>query len=606
MTNVWSIALFASLPSQRRKNGTVEKLGLLKIGYIAFVVCIATALASPAQTFTSLVSFNGIDGANPYAGLVQGTDGNLYGTTFQGPTNGANQGMVFKMTTTGTLTPLYTFCSQANCADGAIPSGGLVLGTDGNFYGTTYYGGANDTCTDPNNPWEKGCGTVFKITPGGTLTVLHSFNGTDGEYPGGGLVQGSDGNFYGATGAGGTGSNCTGFKPAGCGTIFKITQVGQLTTLHTFNFTDGYQPHGPLVQGTDGNFYGATNEGVVAGTVCGFGCGTIFKITPGRTLTTLHIFEGPDGSFPVAGLVQATDGNFYGTTETGGAYSSCGNWGYGCGTVFKITPSGTLTTLHSFDLTDGYRPEGTLVQGTDANLYGTTALGGACSYSEGCGTLFKITLTGVLTPLYKFCPQTGCADGSAPEAGLVQDTNGTFYGATGSGGAFGPGTVFSLSVKLGPFVKTLPTSGKVGTSVTILGTNLTGATKVSFNGTAATFSVTSKSEIKTTVPAGATTGMVSVTTPNGTFKSNVVFRVTPQIKSFTPPSGPVGTEVQITGVSLEQTKVVTFGGVKATSFIVNSDTQVTAAVPTGAKTGKIAIGTPGGTAVSATNFTVTE
>jgi hypothetical protein len=193
----------------------------------------------------------------------------------------------------------------------------------------------------------------------------------------------------------------------------------------------------------------------------------------------------------------------------------------------------------------------------------------------------------------------------------VQDTNGTFYGTTINGGSSGNcyqgcGTVFSLSLGLGPFVETRPTVGKVGTAVIILGTDLTGATGVSFNGTAATFKVVSSTEITTTVPTGATTATVTVTTPNGTLKSNVAFRVIPQIKSFTPGSGPVGTQVQITGVSLTQTIQVTFGGVAAINFTVDSDTQVTATVPTGARTGKIKITTPGGTATSGASFTVTK
>ena|SRR5579863_7632481 len=197
----------------------------------------------------------------------------------------------------------------------------------------------------------------------------------------------------------------------------------------------------------------------------------------------------------------------------------------GCGTVFKITPSGTLTALHSFAgyPTDGSEPLAGLVQATDGNLYGTTYSGGP----NDEGTVFEITPTGGLTTLYAFCPQSGCADGSNPLAALVQDTNGTLYGTTLLGGANGDGTLFSLSVGLGPFVEMQPISGKVGAAVKILGTNLTGATSVSFNGTAATFTVVSSSFIKTTVPAGATTGTVQVVTPSGTLLSNVPFRVLP-------------------------------------------------------------------------------
>ena len=315
--------------------------------------------------------------------------------------NGLNGGTVFRITPGGTLTTLYSFCSQTNCTDGQDPYAGLVQSADGDFYGTTYSGGAN------------GHGTVFKITPSGTLTTLYSFC-SQGVYP-----------------------NCT----------------------------DGYYPRAGLVQAANGDLYGTTPGGG-PGTCSPPGCGTVFKITPSGTLTTLHSFNGTDGSAPYAGLVQATDGDLYGTTDLGGANGSNG-------TVFKITPSGTLTML------------------------------------------------------YSFCSQSGCTDGINPHAGLVQDTNGDFYGTTVDGGTNNNGTLFRLSVGLGPFVKTQPPNGKVGAAVEILGTNLTGATSVSFNGTAAVFTVLSPSLITTTVPAGASSGEVQVVTPSGTLSSNASFRVVP-------------------------------------------------------------------------------
>lgn len=321
--------------------------------------------------------------------------------------------------------------------------------------------------------------------------------------------------------------------------------------------------------------------------------GTVLKITAGGKLSTLYSFCAQtgctDGYAPEAGLVQATDGNFYGTTYRGGAY--------GYGTVFKITPGGTLTTLHSFDSTDGANPYlGGLVQATDGNFYGTTYFGG----TNNDGTIFKITSGGTLTTLHSF-PYT---DGVLPIGRLLPATNGTFYGTTTYGGANGHGTVFSISVGLGPFVETLPTSGKVGTAVIILGNNLTGATHVTFNSTAATLTVVSSTEIKTTVPSGATTGFVKVTTPTRTLTNNVKFRVTATISSFSPTSGPVGARVVISGESFTGATSVAFGGVKATTFTVNSYTQITATVPSGAKTGKIGVTTPSGTATSAGTFTV--
>ena len=271
-------------------------------------------------------------------------------------------------------------------------------------------------------------------------------------------------------------------------------------------------------------YYGTTAGGEANGD------GTVFKITPSGTLTTLYNFCSQsgcaDGSEPEGALIQATDGDLYGTTAAGGPNNQ--------GTVFKITPCGTLTTLHTFcsqgyPCTDGADPEGALVQATDGNFYGTTIVGGA--YNPGAGTIFQITPAGTLTTLYDFCSQTLCTDGAKPWAGLVQATNGTFYGTAEYGGTGGVyhdlGTIFSLSVGLGPFVKTLPACGEVGSPVKILGTNLTGATSITFNGTPATFTVVRPSEITTTVPVGATTGTVQVVTPSGTLSSNVPFRVLP-------------------------------------------------------------------------------
>jgi uncharacterized repeat protein (TIGR03803 family) len=281
-------------------------------------------------------------------------------------------------------------------------------------------------------------------------------------------------------------------------------------TIYSFcsqsNCTDGGNPYAGLVQATNGHFYGTTNEGTGA-----YFEGTVFEITPSGGLTTLHTFSGAEGGGPYAGLVQATSGNFYGTTCFGGAH--------GYGSVFTITPSGKLTTLHSFDYTDGDNPYGALVQATNGDFYGTTYGGGA---NNVYGTVFKITPSGKLTTPHSL----DRTDGASPYAGLVQATNGDFYGTTDEGGANNYGTVFRLAVGLGPFVKTQPTSGTVRAAVKILGTSLTGATGVTFNGTAAVFKVVSSSEITTAVPTGATTGTVEVTTPKGTLKSNVAFRVT--------------------------------------------------------------------------------
>jgi uncharacterized repeat protein (TIGR03803 family) len=476
----------------------------------AVLLCVATAIGLSAQTFKTLHRFDGTDGGNPFGALVQATGGNLYGTTDNGANGG---GTVFKISPGGALTTLYSFCSQSGCTDGQYPSP-LVQATGGNFYGTTVSGGANTTgCNGPS------CGTVFKITPGGALTTLYSFCSQsgcpDGANPQAGLVQATNGDFYGTTSSGGAN---------GGGTVFKITPSGTLTTLYSFcsqsGCPDGAHPWG-LVQATNGSLYGTTLLGGANSQ------GTVFRITPSGTLKTLQNFKGPNGANPYAGLVQANDGNFYGTTGGGGANND--------GTVFKITPSGALTTLYSFcsqsGCKDGANPYAGLVQATNGNLYGTTLYGGAKTTGcggFGCGTVFKITPGGALTTLYSFCSQTRRTDGANPYGALVEDTDGNFYGATEFGGrGSGYGTVFSLSVGLGPFVETQPASARVGGFVQILGTNLTGATSVSFSGTPAVFRVVLNSWIKTTVPEGATTGTVQVVTPGGTLSSNVPFRVRP-------------------------------------------------------------------------------
>ena len=477
--------------------------------------CIAFTISLSAQTFTSLASFDGTDGAEPWSSsVVQGTDGNFYGTTFFGGTSTSKAcngcGTVFRMTPGGTLTTIHNFCSKANCADGWEPLAGVILGTDGNFYGTTMSGGA------------YGEGTVFKVTPDGFLTTLHSFAGSDGQDPQSGLVQGEDGNFYGVTWGGGIGAY---------GVVFKITSTGQFTVLHQFcsfpNCGDGFQPQDSLIQGTDGNFYGTTYHGGASFD----GPGTVFRVSPTGEFSVLHQFcaqwSCADGAAPSASLVQATNGNFYGTTQRGGIMTSCNP--FGCGTIFEITLAGQFTTLHDFcseaHCDDGTKPYGGLTQGSDGNLYGITSTGGQR------GEMFRLTQDGSFTALTHLCQQTGCPDGTAALAGMIQSTNGSFYGTTNGGGDSSAcsscGTVYSLSVGLAPFVEALPNTGRVGKVIGILGNHLTGATSVTFNGVAASFTVVSDTLIKATLPTAAATGSIQVTTPAGTLSSNIAFQLLP-------------------------------------------------------------------------------
>src|SRR5271157_4411191 len=395
-----------------RPAGTNSALALATALVWAFI----TAQHAPAQTFNTVHSFDGTDGSGPTtAGLVQATNGNLYGVTGHGGANG--DGTVFKITTASTLTTLHSF----DGTDGSAPWGKLVQATNGDLYGTTTNGGS-ESC---------GCGTIFKVTPSGTLTTIHSFSdGTDGGYPYGALIQATNGDFYGTAEDGGAN---------GYGTLFKINPAGTLTTIHSFDSTDGFNPQDELVQATDGNLYGTTRFGgantcLIGGT--NYGCGTVFKITPTGTLTTLHSFDSTDGAQPFGGLVQGTNGILYGTTSAGGTDND--------GTVFKITLGGTLTTLHSFKGTDGDTPNAMLVQATNGNFYGTTNNGGSSSCPGDCGTIFQITPGGTLTTIHSF----DGTDGEYPFAGLVQDTNGILYGTTNGGGANSDGTVFSLSLGL--------------------------------------------------------------------------------------------------------------------------------------------------------------
>ncbi len=398
-----------------------------KIKGILVLFCAAMAISSSAQTLTTLVSFDGTNGSSPAASLIQASDGNLYGTTeyggtFSGCEGGFNPcGTVFKVTLSGTLTTLHTF----DYGDGAFPVSPVVQGTDGNFYGTNQ--GEGDS---------GGAGAIFKMTPSGTVTVLSPTSSPAG------LVEGRDGNFYGTTPQSYT-----------YGTVFKITPSGTLTTLHTFDGTDGGNPQAGLTLATDGNFYGTTYSGGTSN-YCGGGCGTVFKMTPSGSLTTLHSFSGTDGYNVYAGLVEGTDGNFYGTTFNGGAQNA--------GEVYKITPSGTLTVLHSFcsqtNCTDGAYPRAALIQATDGNFYGTTFQGGA---NNSQGTVFSITPGGSLTTLYSFCAQTGCADGADPIGGVIQATDGNFYGTTFQGGATNQGAVFKLSVSYSTLTVSVNGNGAV-------------------------------------------------------------------------------------------------------------------------------------------------
>jgi uncharacterized repeat protein (TIGR03803 family) len=447
----------------------------LKLGnaWAVFLVIAAVAAAANAQTFTTLANFDFSTTGSGANAVTQGIDGNLHGVASSGQ---FDKGTIFEATTSGSLTALYKFCpGLSGCSDGATPSGPLVPDAAGILYGSTNWGGNYSNCS-------LGWGVIFQIASGGQLKVIHSFDSSDGTEPSG-IVLGAGRNLYGTTASGGANNG---------GTIFRLSPAGRFTTLHSFcqqaSCADGNDPQQGLMQGLDGALYGVA-EGGRNKCVSGNPCGTVYRISLSGKFTTLLNFPagGLQGWSPTPGsLLQTPDGNLYGSTDEGGATG-------GGGTIFKISPDGKFTTIYNLcslaNCADGSFGAN-FVLATDGNFYGTTQYGGDLSCTDtfrlGCGTVFKITPTGVLTTLHTF----EGPDGAIPE-GLVQATDGNFYGVTQTGGSSSSGTLFRLSAGLDPFVKLLPASGRVGQTGDIIGQGLTGTTAVSLNGVPATFTIVS-------------------------------------------------------------------------------------------------------------------
>ena len=425
-----------------------------------------------AQTFSTLYTFDtktnsqggNIDGTFPNS-IVAGSDGNLYGTTAGGGTNGS--GTAFKLTTEGTLTVLYTFCNTIVCPGAPEQPNGIVEGNDGNFYGTTEFGGANGST-------ESG-GAVFKLTPQGTLSTLYSFCSDvvsgiciDGSVPKVPLIQGSDGNFYGTTTGGGSNDE---------GTVFQITPQGMLTTIYQIpnSLAVGQINQVPLCQGSDSNFYGISDIGGTGGH------GLVFRVTSQGTFTAIYNFctNGVglcvDGNQPLAPLIEV-GGNLYGTTRQGGTDGSVG------GIAFSMPldglPDNSLVPLYNFCsacLPNGNDPTAGLVLGSDNNFYGTTSEGG----NGSAGTVFQLTSAGTLTTLHDFCTVTNgshaCLDGSMePDhqgAALVQGCDGNFYGVTPQGGGQGDGVVYKIDMGLAALSCTNTLGGGGGCTYSINPTN---------------------------------------------------------------------------------------------------------------------------------------
>jgi uncharacterized repeat protein (TIGR03803 family) len=401
-----------------------ERCGIFLLSLNLMLMWLAAPSAHgqiPGITFKALAGFNnGTNGANPYAPPVLGADGNLYGTMPYGGTNGI--GVIFKVTTNGFQSTLYTFKTNFNNLGGASPFAPLVSGQDGNLYGVASGGGSNSL------------GTIFEITTNGAFTLLYSFGmvtndlgyALDGSTPYTGLIQGRDGFFYGMTYSGGV---------SNLGTIFQFSTNGTLTPLYSFTGNgandDGASPVSqPLVEGADGVFYGTTSAGGTNND------GTVFQVTSAGALTILFEFNSTDGKNPYAGLSFGSDGDLYGTTVYGGTNTTIDP--NGVGTAFQITTNGVLTTLFEFGGPEAlYYPEGGVVPGNDNTLFGTTY------YDNAYGSVFQLTTNGLLTKLHSF---TNGIDGANPYAGVIRDADGSLFGAALYGGTNGGfGTVFRLN-----------------------------------------------------------------------------------------------------------------------------------------------------------------
>jgi uncharacterized repeat protein (TIGR03803 family) len=455
---------------------------LRKVARLLAVVLMVSGGAGicAAQTVSDVVTFTIATFGTPVFIPAQGRNGLLYGVI---GVNGSSPGYAFDFSAGGVTKVIYS----ANPSLGYGTLFGLTLGTDGNFYGVVE---STAVIGDP------GYGIFFRIGPNGTFTTLHNFNGgTDGADPATAPIEATDGNLYGTT----NGGCCV---PS---TVYRYTPSGSFRVIYTFDNAHGMWA-GPVMQGSDGHLYVTAWEGGIKNN------GTIVELTTGGSLLHYYAFPGASGgSLPNGPLVEASDGNYYGTTYQGGAH--------GLGTIFRMTPEGNVTVLHAFSrhATDGASPAHGLTQATDGYLYGTTTAGGA----NGSGTAFRISTGGAYSQLYSFSSVTG----SNP-LGLMQDTSGLLYGTLAQGGAQGYGAIYSLDMSLGPFIKFVRPTGTIGQTAQIIGQGLTGATSVAFNGLpASSFVVVSDTYMTAVVPSGATTGPVVVTTPTGPLTSNASFRI---------------------------------------------------------------------------------
>jgi len=587
----------------------------------AAVVLSATSAAA-VPPLNTLYDFTAADGsAFEFSALIEASDGNFYGSSALGGKN--EYGFVYKVNrTTGRITHLHDF----DFTDGATPRGSLIQGSDGDLYGTTEAGGANrsDYCYSGQFYQKGGCGTAFKVSLTGAFTKLHDFYTAADGYQAAtstGVVQASDGNFYGMAQV---------EFPTGATSVFKMTPAGVVSLFVQFaaDGSQGFSTNTGLIQASDGNLYGTTlgEEATAAEN------GTVFRLSLSGAVQTLYAFQGApssgtgDGANPWGNLIEGSDGAFYGTTYGGGTTEgNCYNGG--CGTVYRITTAGAETVLYRFtgSATDGEWPQnaglawvsgGTLYGVSSGNPYGS--FGPPECYvgltdSAGCGIVFELTSTGKFTALHNFGSGNG-ALGLFPMTSMILASDSNLYGVALLGGGYGDGVVYRVQRNAATPVIEIsgiaPVGGPPGTQVVVSGKGFTGASQVTFptgRATPVDFTVKSDTEIELSVPANGVSGAIGVTAPHGTTFSPVTFYLEPTISSLVPTSGHVGGTVNILGTHFDDITSITIGGATVTNwdYVTGADTSIDAQIPKGAVTGPIVITNPGGSATSPV-FTITD
>jgi uncharacterized repeat protein (TIGR03803 family) len=547
--------------------GSWRRLVLMAVA-LAFALTIVGTPPLHAQSYQDLHDFSCATGCSPdnYGPLRLGADGYLYGTTTAGGTN--NLGTIFKILPAGTgYTVLWNFDGTPT---GSGPTAGLTLATDGNFYGTAFEGGSSNA------------GTLFSFNPKtSVVTVLHNFVKGDGGYPEVPPIEAKDFNLYGTTDDGAT---------------YRLTLSTKAFSLLSPPGTLADGQGGPMFLASDGFMYGTTYHGG------GSEDGTIFRMNTSGVPKIIHQFTGSDGASAVGTLVQGKDGNLYGTTLYGGPVSNSGS-------VFKLVPKApfTVTTVVGFDVlsgginVDGANPTPGLAT-VNGTFYGATSAGGANSF----GTLFEIQ-AGTFFKFFDFTGNVGTIWGNSATSDLFSNTDGLLYGVTISGGANGVGVLYSLTPPNPTQNVTLCCNWWVilDQPVIVLGNNLTGVVSVSFGSVAAQFQPGSATYLTADVPSAAIDGPITVTLATGAqLQSQQNVLISPKITNLNPSSGPVGTQVNITGGGFAGTTKVKFGGVATGNFVQISPSLIQATVPSGAVTGKVDVVTPNGTAASKQTFTV--